>query len=430
MNKNEKDFMNQLSNLDDFSVEEIAENYPALDENTKKRILKKCMKKDSLSAETDYDGEKKITVSGIEHYNRASWHKYASSAAAFILAFVGIASVVIINRNLNGNIDIEKDPTHATNIYSATVNTSETTVTTSYELTSEYKTTGENTSVVSNNTTVQSATQSPFTSPTATQASATSPHTTTSVTSSVTTSVTDTIQTEPQKSSLNGLYYVEIEGISHYCEEIAGVRGYMGFEFWPDGRFTKYDFDDFGDVIYGTMITTDYEISGNQFSFGDVNKKSATIINQNGTENFSVQFDDGSVFNFSTEKPKFRKPSHVSTKPDTLNGTIWSWYGDWDMDYNFSEYIEKRKIEFKEDGVSGTVYIALYPHDAAKRKITEIPFTYEQNGDEVTFYMEDSADTILNARISIFDADEKLSLDVKYQNGDRSFFALSGYLNN
>ncbi|MDE7099494.1 MAG: hypothetical protein K2O60_10140, partial [Ruminococcus sp.] len=358
MNKNEKDFMNQLSNLDDFSVEEIAENYPALDENTKKRILKKCMKKNSLSAETDYDGEKKITVSGIEHYNRASWHKYASSAAAFILAFVGIASVVIINRNLSGNSNIEKDPTHATNIYSATVNTSETTVTTSYELTSEYTTTSENTSVVSNNTTVHSATQSPFTSPTATQAPATSPHTTkTPVTSSVTTSVTNAVQTEPQKAPLNGLYYVEIEGVSYYCEEIAGVRGYMSFEFWPDGRLTKCELNDFGDPIYSSMITDDYKIVENQFSFGSIHKKVGTIVNANDTGNFSIQFEDG-LYNLSTERPKFRNPSHVATEPDTLNGTIFSWYGNIDENYNF---IDKKQLEFKEDGISGTEYIIFYP---------------------------------------------------------------------
>ena len=40
MNENEKDFMNSLNDLDDLSVEEIAENYPALDEKSKKRILK------------------------------------------------------------------------------------------------------------------------------------------------------------------------------------------------------------------------------------------------------------------------------------------------------------------------------------------------------------------------------------------------------
>ncbi len=45
MNKNKKDFMNQLSDLNDLSVEEIAENYPALDEKTKKRIVRKCIKK-------------------------------------------------------------------------------------------------------------------------------------------------------------------------------------------------------------------------------------------------------------------------------------------------------------------------------------------------------------------------------------------------
>ncbi|MDE7365086.1 MAG: hypothetical protein K2N27_09450 [Ruminococcus sp.] len=427
MNKNEKDFMNQLSNLDDFSVEEIAENYPALDENTKKRILKKCMKKNSLSAETDYDRKKKITVSGIEHYNRALWHKYASSAAAFILAFVGIASVVIINRNLSGNSNIEKDPTQTTNIYSATVNTSETTVTTSYELTSEYKTTGENTSVVSNNTTVQPATQSPFTSPTATQAPATSPNTTkTPVTSSVTTSVTDTIQTEPQKSPLNGLYYVEIEGVSYYCEEIAGVRGYMSFEFWPDGRLTKCELNDFGDPIYSSMITDDYKIVENQFSFGSIHKKVGTIVNANDTGNFSIQFEDG-LYNLSTERPKFRNPSSVATEPDTLNGTIFSWYGNIDENYNF---IDKKQLEFNEDGVSGTEYIIFYPNDAAKRVITEIPFTYEQNGGEFTFYMEDSDYNILKATLRGTESSEKLLFDIEYQNGDRNFFALTGYLNN
>lgn len=455
MNKNEKDFMSQLSNLDDFSVEEIAENYPALDKNTKKRILKKCKKKDCFYTNTDYDREDEITVSGIEHYNRASWYKYVSSAAAFVIAVVGIASVVMINRNLNGNNDLENETTPAVSIYNSgtDIKTEETTVTTSYtdyvvsnhdyvddneysgsgtsqipttvdESFSGYTTEDKDTPVVNNNTTVQPATQVPVTSPPATQA----PVTVTSF--HATEPVTTAVQTEPQKLSLNGLYYVEIEGVSGYCDEIAGVRGYMGFEFWPDGRFTKYDFDDFGDVIYSTMITTDYEIAGNQFSFGDIDKKSATIINPNDTGNFSIQFDDGSVFNFSTEKPKFKKPSMVATKPDTLNGTIWSWYGDWDMDYNFSEYVEKRKIEFKEDGVSGTAYIALYPHDAAKRKITEIPFTYEQNGDEVTFYMEDSAYNILKATLRLDDSLEKLALDVEYQNGDRNFFALSGYLNN
>ncbi len=49
MNKNDKDFMNQFNNLNDVSVEEIAEKYPGLRKKTKKRILKQCMKKDVFS---------------------------------------------------------------------------------------------------------------------------------------------------------------------------------------------------------------------------------------------------------------------------------------------------------------------------------------------------------------------------------------------
>lgn len=45
MNKNDKDFMNQFNNLNDVSVEDIAEKYPGLCKKTKKRILKQCMKK-------------------------------------------------------------------------------------------------------------------------------------------------------------------------------------------------------------------------------------------------------------------------------------------------------------------------------------------------------------------------------------------------
>ncbi|MBO5104554.1 MAG: hypothetical protein J6B74_05770, partial [Ruminococcus sp.] len=105
MNKSKKDFMEQLNNLDDISVEEIAENYPALDEHSKKRILNKCMKKSGFSTGIDDDGREEIVVSGTERYNRAVWYKYAASAAAFVIAVVGITSVVLIHRNLNGDED-------------------------------------------------------------------------------------------------------------------------------------------------------------------------------------------------------------------------------------------------------------------------------------------------------------------------------------
>lgn len=103
MNKNEKDLMNQLSDLDDFSVEEIAEKYPALSGNTKKRILKKCKQKDSSYSGIESDGENSISISGTERYDRKLWYKFAATAAAFVVAVVGISSVFIVNRDLNGN---------------------------------------------------------------------------------------------------------------------------------------------------------------------------------------------------------------------------------------------------------------------------------------------------------------------------------------
>lgn len=93
MNKNDKDIMNQLSDLDDFSVEEIAENYLALNRSAKKRILKKCLKKDSFSDEISLDGEEKITVSGTEHYDRKTWYKFVAAAATLVVAFGEITGI-------------------------------------------------------------------------------------------------------------------------------------------------------------------------------------------------------------------------------------------------------------------------------------------------------------------------------------------------
>lgn len=503
MNKEKKDFMNRLSNLDDFSVEEIAEKYPALPKSAKKRILKQCIKKDSFSDEIISDGEGRITISGTERYNRKPWYNFAASAAAFVIAIGGITGVFMLSRNFNGSdISVSEDPP----VISSSDN--------------DPKSTSENSAASTNNTPISlsgtnwfkheyngptekeiefnkdgsggyyiiypddvittESTKIPFTyeqngyditfcmGPDDTVTAKLSVdgwrammtlewqdgHTESfydydiPVTSSnngasndgsgqLGTNDNDTPQTsttiketpvsnpngsvsQTQKIFINEIYYVEI----------AGIHGYMGFEFWQDGRLTKYDFDDYGDIIYATMITADYEIVEDKFYFGDIEKEVGTIINPNDTSSFSVQFSNG-LYNFSTERPEFKKLSHVATKPDTLNGTTWSWYGEWDPDYNFTEHIEKRKIEFNSDGVSGIAYIILYPHDLTKMKCTEIPFTYEKKGDEVTFHMENSDYNMLKATLNVHEfKPEELSLAVEYQNGDSAYFALSGSLNN
>ncbi|MDE6092071.1 MAG: hypothetical protein K2G14_03140 [Ruminococcus sp.] len=368
MNKNKKDFMNQLSDLDDLSVEEIAENYPALDEKTKKRIIRKSMKKYRFSADRNNYSEE-LTVSGTEHYNRVTWYKYASSVAALVVAVVGIASVVMIRGNLNGDNDFEIDTPPAVSSEEPEIDSMSeaATATTSkkgyvaggYDYANDNEYSGiivgepsqttpavdESSSVntaeepsVNNNSSNTPATQAPVTPP-VTQPPTTFP-------------VTEDTQSESQKSYLDGLYYVDIKGLS----------GYMAFDFMPDGTLTKYAFDDYGNVINDTIVTTTYEIVENQFSFGDINsefdKKTGIIVNPNDTGNFSVQFEDG-LYTFSQETPVF------ATSGITLSGL---WYGN-------SAY-GLRKLEFYSD----TSGIFFYTND-----IINVEFEYKIENNHVYF---------------------------------------------
>lgn len=424
MNKNDKDFMDQLSNLDDSSVEEIAENYPALYGNTKKRILKKCLKKNVFFSEIEGDGKEAITISGTERYKSRPWYRFAASAAAFVLAVGGITSVVMLNRNLNGNDIPETEKTSVLSIHgtwsdsgsneaAATAqnsgnasgrndpsnaadywdtNSKEDTVTTSDNDNGIFGYWGTNNDETSQTPTT--AKEPPV--------------------NNSNSSVPPTNTPEPQKSFLNGQYYVEIAGVSGYCDDITrGIHGYMGFEFMPDGTLTKYFFDETGNAIGSTIVRTNYEIVENQFSYGG---KAGTIVDPNDSTSFTVQFDDGDVFNFSTKQPAFRKYYFIGTKPDTLNGTIWAkCFGDMDENYN---YTDRRTIEFKEDGISGTVYVISHPRNVTKSTITEIPFTYERNGDEITFHMESSPYTMVKAEISCNPYDKEYGLDVEYLEAD------------
>lgn len=408
---NKKDFMNQLSNLDDFSVEEIAEKYPALNKSAKKRILKQCLKKDSFSDETDCDGEGRITISGTERYNRKPWYKFAASAAAFVIAVGGITGVFMLGRNLGGDDipEIEKPPAASFSDPSAEGTSEKATVTTSgksndvsrYDSENDIENWGTNADGTSQTSPTDhgSSVQNPDNSV---------PHTNTPDTQE---------QSDPpevQKTYLNELYYVEIAGVSGYCDDITrGIHGYMGFEFMPDGTLTKYFFDETGNAIGSTIVKTSYEIVENRFSYGD---KAGTIVNPNDSTSFTVQFDDGDIFNFSTQQPIFRKYYFIGTKPDTLNGTIWAkCFGDMDENYN---YTDRRTIEFKEDGISGTVYVLSRPRDVTKSVIIEIPFTYEQNGNEITFHMESSPYAMVKAELTCNPYDEEYGLDVEYLEAD------------
>lgn len=441
MNENEKDFMERLNNLDDLSVEEIAENYPALDENAKKRILKKSLQKSGFpdddievyeepEEETeiidDSDEEDEMSVSGIEQYNnKISWHKYAGSAVAMLIAVVGITSVVLLHRNMNNNDDFDiSSPPFIDNANSEQIQVTEivsgsyidkgyraegfdyaningyegsvqygmTTATEPPPEATEQVTTApiEITSEISENNNVYNdippvaddtppVTEPPVTNPPATTAPPIDVATTTIIPVTTTVSAvqetTEPTTTEAQKTFLDGMRYVEISGTDEY----------MGFEFRPDGTLTAYAFDKYGSIIDGTVVTLDYEFIENSFSFGDLknglNWKKGVVINPNDSGNFTVQFHDN-VYTFSSEPPVFAEPE-VSIE------------GVWRTSGNDVERI----FTFHEDTRSGSYVTATDD--------IEITFTYERNENEITFYFEtgEILKAVVNGNsvISVFD---------------------------
>lgn len=359
MNENEKDFMEQLNGLEDFSVEEIAENFPALDENEKNRILKKCLRKSGLPdgdieiiEETEFSGDDddEVSVSGIERYNNISWRKYASSVAVMAVAVIGIASVVLLKGNLNSidDFDISSPPVVSDSYNGEQIQVTEI-VTGSYidkgyrangfdyanqndyqgvivggttappppevghvvdeSEVSEPDSNDNNNIPAHNQSDVPPATAPPATNPPVTAPPTTAQTVTTAppvVTESQTTTAlsvtepTESTSDEVQKTFLSGLYYISFPD---------GDGNIMGMEFMTDGTLMWYTFSDYGTVMDNTTVKCNYEIIGNQFSFSDINNESdkrvGTILNPNDGGDFTVQFDDG-IWNFSVEAPVFR----------------------------------------------------------------------------------------------------------------------------
>ena len=167
--------------------------------------------------------------------------------------------------------------------------------------------------------------------------------------------------------------------------EIADTGEYMGFEFRTDGTLTTYSFDKYGNIIDGTSIILDYEFIENSFSFGDIknglNWKKGIVINPNDSGSFTVQFDD-KVYIFSIEPPVFEEPE-VSIE------------GVWRTSGTDTERI----YTFHENTMNGSYIIT--------GDNTEITFTYERTGNEVTVYFDtgESAKATVNGKsvISVFD---------------------------
>lgn len=93
-----KDIFNELTGLDEKTVNEIAENAPELDRASQERILKKCMEKDGSSDE--------VVVSGTERYRRPKYRSFAAAAAAVVLVG-GIGGAFALGRSFTKNAPSE-----------------------------------------------------------------------------------------------------------------------------------------------------------------------------------------------------------------------------------------------------------------------------------------------------------------------------------
>ena len=133
MTEHEKDHLTELKDIDESSVEEIAEYYPMLGKDAKKRILQKCLEKTNEAEFSDG-----FTVSGTEIYRRPVWSRILSTAAVVAGAAVMVTGALFLSRNRSVESDPLADMEEPTTVVTTSAQTS---TTTAAETNTEYVTT-------------------------------------------------------------------------------------------------------------------------------------------------------------------------------------------------------------------------------------------------------------------------------------------------
>lgn len=380
MNNNNKDFMRQLSNLDDFYVEEIAEKYPALSKKTKKRILKKCLKKDEFSDEYGREGERQITVSGTERYTRRHLYRFAASAAAaFVLAVGGITGMFMLNRNFGGN-DVH-DPDN--NPPATSFNDPNSAVTTSRKGIEYWDTNNGTKSAVDRWGTDGTKSGAENWGTSETEVSQTTPAANEpSYDNVVSFDHVSLNETRWDECELNGnpLYGTQANAIEFSDD------GFSGHYVIPSEDYTTTD----ATLIYFTYTQNGDELSF-RIGFDTATGKVSSI--DNGTRAdvmLTLVWADGRTEYFETHNItinpdgslKYWLPEHdYSAQPPiadtTLNGTHWYEY---ELDGPTENF-----IEFGNDGFSG--HYGIPPENYLTTDAKLIYLTYTKNGNDIIIYM-------------------------------------------
>ncbi|MBO5164011.1 MAG: hypothetical protein J6B75_06130 [Ruminococcus sp.] len=410
MNKNDKDLMDKLNDLEDFSVEEIAEKYPAIDKKTRKRILKQCMKKNAFSAGSDHEVKEAITVSGTERYKRRNLYRFAASAAAFVIAVGGITSVFMLNRNPNGNISSESEKPPAASFYdksSDAASESSSTSTNSTEAVYDHDT--SNTLPADDNVSdgfgYLGTTENDTPQPTI---EATEP-TTDNTVSFDNVALNETCWSEG-----------EIDGPDEHRIEF-GKDGFSGHYITPPYDYTTQD----ALQVYFTYTQNGDEISirmGSNKATGKVsfsddrNQVMLTIVWADGrTDHFytySIEINsDGSLeYYLPSDSDYNSQPTTTENNLVSLNGTTWY---ESELDGTF-----ENSIMFGNDGCNGHYIIP--PEDYATTDPTLIYFSYMQNGNEILISMGSDTAT---GKLSSADNDPRgqVMMTLVWANGDTEY---------
>ncbi|MDE5584336.1 MAG: hypothetical protein K2J08_11620 [Ruminococcus sp.] len=339
MTDEEKDFVNRLKDFDDDIVEEIAGSYPALDEETKERILKKCIS--AYGGKSEESGEE-LTVSGTEPYTRPKWYKYASYVAVAVVAVVGVGSVAMLHRNMNtvDTFDMKNTPvfTEESDDNSTAVATSTTafngktfegymagTAITTAQTAEEVTETTAESSAEKTEKTTEKSTEKSSTPKRTTQSQAETPTKATETTLS-----TDIVSTETESTeeiSIEAEYMeMKTEDITDEEPTTEAVINSSAFdsvfvgEKWVCQTDTGEFVYEFYDNRTGIFISPDgAEVTRFEYEFGD----SFYFVMSFVTENGNVTTKEGEIQN-DADKESFIVKWNDGTTQTFYNKTVWA----------------------------------------------------------------------------------------------------------
>ena len=278
MKEHEKDHLAEIKDIDESSVEELAEMYPMLGKSAKQRILEKCLEK---TDEAEF--QEGITVSGTEIYKRPMWSRILSAAAALVCVSAVAGGAVLLKRNRLSYIP-----------HQSTGETSQSALTTTAEVTEKItaSTTTSDAVTTTTSTAIVAVETSEYivytTAPDFAESTTTTETTTTEVT---TTDVTTTDDEENQETS-ETTAEITSDFLAGSWNAEGGVGGRV-FEFYSDGSSGKYNMNESG---LGLPFAYDLSNGTITFHFGaaDTDPESGAI-DCTGENSFIIRWEDGNT---------------------------------------------------------------------------------------------------------------------------------------